>query len=601
MNCHCEHGIARMDAPAMCQDSVVRRVAVGGSDRCAALVTMAMCLLVCAAPGRAQLKTRHAAGNLVANGNFAAGTRGWALDGRMPAGAATLRMQADSSPPPGTGGRVLRIDVQHAVPKRWNLQLHHAVNGLVNGRSYTVSLWVRGERERGFAVYVGQDIPPRNHLVAPERKVTLTQQWTHISYAFVADQPPKDHTRLSMVLGEDAGPVELADVRIEPGGTDAGHPGEMRLLKRVPGDLLYHFLSPIDHSMPPTLLPAPDGQIIRIPVPLNMRRSGALLELLDMAHGNAARIAVDTTRDISITPDSLRYLQTLIVPVVSRGKPVFGAQITLLDAGPKRVPRNYTLKSSDNGLARFEMVPIGEPITIRVAYAGHEPETHTRTLPREHPASGYVWQPVSLDWPDVKTLESTLAVTATEERSGASGSNAVLLVLSLLLLFLVAGGVFFLVDSGRLNAPLARMGIRVTGEFPSSGAAAGPAVGGVRAAASGRRRSAAATELAMGKIHLLGTQGAYAGASFSVTEAVVRIGRDTTNTVPLSNDGTVSRNHAIVHTNEGVRVLMDIGSANGTYHNGVRIERDRPCPLALGDEVQIGTTRFMISRPSEGE
>jgi hypothetical protein len=48
----------------------------------------------------------------------------------------------------------------------------------------------------------------------------------------------------------------------------------------------------------------------------------------------------------------------------------------------------------------------------------------------------------------------------------------------------------------------------------------------------------------------------------------------------------VSRRHARIHLARGGAVLEDLGSKNGTYLKGVRI--DGPVPLSDGDEIRIG-------------
>jgi pSer/pThr/pTyr-binding forkhead associated (FHA) protein len=64
------------------------------------------------------------------------------------------------------------------------------------------------------------------------------------------------------------------------------------------------------------------------------------------------------------------------------------------------------------------------------------------------------------------------------------------------------------------------------------------------------------------------------------------------NAVALTQDTAASRRHAHIQANNGQFLLVDDGSSNGTYVNGIRIASQKPKPLRPGDEVQIGTTRF---------
>lgn len=71
------------------------------------------------------------------------------------------------------------------------------------------------------------------------------------------------------------------------------------------------------------------------------------------------------------------------------------------------------------------------------------------------------------------------------------------------------------------------------------------------------------------------------------------IGREVSCHVML-NDGSVSREHsAILKVAEGY-YLRDLGSSNGTYVNGQRIQE---CLLQNGDQVAIGNVQFNFESP----
>ena len=72
---------------------------------------------------------------------------------------------------------------------------------------------------------------------------------------------------------------------------------------------------------------------------------------------------------------------------------------------------------------------------------------------------------------------------------------------------------------------------------------------------------------------------------------IIKIGRDTTNTICLSHP-LVSRYHCTVHREKDGRYsLADHGSTNGTFVNGHHIHH---ATLEDGDIVQIGPFRFML-------
>jgi pSer/pThr/pTyr-binding forkhead associated (FHA) protein len=79
--------------------------------------------------------------------------------------------------------------------------------------------------------------------------------------------------------------------------------------------------------------------------------------------------------------------------------------------------------------------------------------------------------------------------------------------------------------------------------------------------------------------------------SFSLTRDVTVIGRreDADLRIPL---GDVSRKHArLIREPDGVRI-EDLGSSNGTYLNGQRIERE--AVLQPGDSIQVGPVVFVL-------
>lgn len=73
------------------------------------------------------------------------------------------------------------------------------------------------------------------------------------------------------------------------------------------------------------------------------------------------------------------------------------------------------------------------------------------------------------------------------------------------------------------------------------------------------------------------------GLAVPLSEEVV-LGRDPACTVPLPSDD-VSRRHARIAPEEGGHVLVDLGSTNGTWVEGHRVERRR---LRGGERIRVG-------------
>ena len=89
---------------------------------------------------------------------------------------------------------------------------------------------------------------------------------------------------------------------------------------------------------------------------------------------------------------------------------------------------------------------------------------------------------------------------------------------------------------------------------------------------------------------LLVLQGPDKGRRFELPDAPALLGRESRQ-LPLT-DQTVSRRHAELLPNEGEWILKDLGSANGSYINGVRVDNRKP--LKLGDQIRIGRTLMVF-------
>src|SRR5689334_1299087 len=71
----------------------------------------------------------------------------------------------------------------------------------------------------------------------------------------------------------------------------------------------------------------------------------------------------------------------------------------------------------------------------------------------------------------------------------------------------------------------------------------------------------------------------------------VTIGRSTGNTVVL-DDREVSKMHAEIVTEPEGFVVHDLGSSNGTFVNGKKVERHK---LSAGDIVEMGGSRYLFT------
>jgi hypothetical protein len=80
------------------------------------------------------------------------------------------------------------------------------------------------------------------------------------------------------------------------------------------------------------------------------------------------------------------------------------------------------------------------------------------------------------------------------------------------------------------------------------------------------------------------------GEEFDLDSRPLTVGRGTQNDVSIDGDEFASARHVRVEPRRDGVWVSDIGSTNGTYVNGVRI--DRPRKLARGDVVRVGETEL---------
>jgi uncharacterized Zn-binding protein involved in type VI secretion len=85
----------------------------------------------------------------------------------------------------------------------------------------------------------------------------------------------------------------------------------------------------------------------------------------------------------------------------------------------------------------------------------------------------------------------------------------------------------------------------------------------------------------------------HTGQVFSLTRHPVAIGRQADNTIILG-DPQVSRHHAAISWQASAYLVVDLGSANGTYVNGQRIAG--PTLLRHGDVLRVGGTVFDVQQ-----
>jgi hypothetical protein len=90
---------------------------------------------------------------------------------------------------------------------------------------------------------------------------------------------------------------------------------------------------------------------------------------------------------------------------------------------------------------------------------------------------------------------------------------------------------------------------------------------------------------------LIVQKGPFVGQAFNIAKDRISLGRDPGSDIFL-DDITVSRNHAILTTQDMNVYISDSGSLNGTYVNQQIV--DTTTPLSTNDEIQIGKFRLVF-------
>ena len=80
------------------------------------------------------------------------------------------------------------------------------------------------------------------------------------------------------------------------------------------------------------------------------------------------------------------------------------------------------------------------------------------------------------------------------------------------------------------------------------------------------------------------------GEEYELNSAPITVGRGGQNDVALENDEFASARHVRIEPRRDGVWVHDLGSTNGSYVNGIRI--DRPRKLVQGDLIRVGETEL---------
>jgi hypothetical protein len=371
------------------------------------------------------------------------------------------------------------------------------------------------------------------------------------------------------------------------------------------------------------------SELPKTPPAITVKASGAALDYNVPAFGGNDRIYVWDHATNNIASKALKEITagswspkaadftligTLTVHVEHKGLPVQAAKV---DVGTKTKTEQKLLDPSGKGDVTFFGYSAGD-FHVRVSYntAGKEEKSQEQIFPealkRDKPepilnvaipdevatiAEGTPTQPNAASG----TPPAQKAATKTEEGGAGAGS----LVIMFIAILVIAGGAYAFLHVIK-NKPkqaeelLQKLGVQIPNQQDPNAAAPipvtplappppapkimlddsepTPLVGAV---------AVAPTPLSVGGEPTLVRE---TGERLELPEGETLVGREDGLGLSLAGESTVSRRHATVIRSGKSAIVRDLGSTNGTFVNGTRLQGETT--LRPGDQVQFGSVRF---------
>jgi len=335
------------------------------------------------------------------------------------------------------------------------------------------------------------------------------------------------------------------------------------------------------------------------------------VHVLDEGSGTAARrdvkAGLGTECDLRLSPSDFTYAPRVPVRVLSENRAVSLALVILRDA--KGEEHRQALLPGQRGVVVFEDVALGRG-TVEVRYSGgtqgglRAVQDVDIAVENGTPRRADVYVAKAADTEPVAPQPAeTGKGKAKEEAKPAAGTGLMGYAVALgMAAFLVLLG-YYLVRSRviDLEGLLGRFGVKAPQEGPAPEAEIPPVQvpPGVCPFCGTKRdpvTGACACTVAPGAAAASGAgprlvvlSGAEAGRAYALSKESLSLGRDAGNDVVISWDPAVSRRHAVVSAHDGGFVIADQGSSNGTFVNGMRIDKS---VLRPGDVVTVGQTQL---------
>lgn len=150
--------------------------------------------------------------NLLLNADFSQGAKGWSLENTAPA-RGSMRIEDGLSGAPGVTGRTVHFEVAAIGKQSWNVQCYQMGVNLKDGEKYLLSFWAKSDRPRSIRIDGIMDKPDW-HPIGLGASPKFGASWEKYLIPFTATRSEPSHTRVSFVLGEVVGPVDISGIAL---------------------------------------------------------------------------------------------------------------------------------------------------------------------------------------------------------------------------------------------------------------------------------------------------------------------------------------------------------------------------------------------------
>lgn len=152
--------------------------------------------------------------NLLQNADFSQGAKGWSLETAAP-GRGTVHIQDGLAAAPGVTGKAAHFEVLAIGKQPWSVQCYQMSVNLADRVPYLLSFWAKSDRTRSLRIDGILDKADW-HPIGLGANLKLGTTWQKYTVPFTANRTEPNHTRVSFVLGETTGTIDLSGISLRP-------------------------------------------------------------------------------------------------------------------------------------------------------------------------------------------------------------------------------------------------------------------------------------------------------------------------------------------------------------------------------------------------